>query len=34
MPKNDISLVKISLRVFEIFSQNPQKSSILSAVAF
>ena len=32
--KNDISLVKISWTVYEIFSQGPRKTSIFSAVAF
>ena len=34
LPKSDISLVKISWTVFEIFSQNAQKSAIFSAVSF
>ena len=34
LPKNDISLVKISWTVFKIFSQNTRKPSIFSAVAF
>ena len=34
LPKNDISLVKISYTVFEIFSQNPRKPSIFQLSHF
>ena len=34
LSKNDISLLKISWTVFEIFGQNPRKPSTFSAVAF